>query len=162
MPKKKPLIHLPCSFRGYNLSHVLGSGYWLTSLLLLDVNSVSTENLLQCWPRLVQIWLAVYSGLRAVTSQASCVRDYGASLWSQSLLFQRKVFGNINHKETHTEEEKGHGRQGWVFSGLQKVQKRWLNTVTSCLSLELFQSSRAAEHILPSREKVLTKLSHLH
>ena len=55
MLKKKPLKHLPCSFCGYNLSHVLGLGYELTSLLLLDVKSVSTENLLESWPRLVQI-----------------------------------------------------------------------------------------------------------
>ena len=53
MPKKNPLKHLPCSFRGYNLSRALGSGYGLTSLLLLDMKSVSTENLSQSWPRLV-------------------------------------------------------------------------------------------------------------
>ena len=34
------------------------------------------------------------------------------------LLFQRKVFDNISHKDT--KEEKGHGRQGWMFLGEQR------------------------------------------
>ena len=31
------------------------------------------------------------------------------------LLFQRKVFDNMSHKDT--KEEKGHGRRGWMFLG---------------------------------------------
>ena len=55
-PRKKPLKRLPFSFHGYNVPHVPGSDWGLTDLLLLDMKSVSRENLSRSWPGLLQVY----------------------------------------------------------------------------------------------------------
>ena len=144
-PGMKPLKHLPCSIHSYSTSHVSGFGCGLASPLLLD-RKVFPQRI--C-PDLGLVWFSYWTWkvfpqrlcLDPGLGWYRCNRQYvqgsgklvlklpGFRATAPPHLHPFHSHGAFSSRgrclatsatKTHTKEEKGHGRRGWVFLGKQR------------------------------------------